>query len=287
MSEKLSRRTALTLVTGLGLRAEGASDGIRAGCQTRAYGSPIRDRALLPGIYKDLAETGFEGFETKFASLEYAFAVPEPARREIEKYGLALIGLHAGFRLQPQSADVEKAQRIARGIRDLGGKHFICSGPGLPRTAAGIDEEAMQTWCGHVSRMGRYCREIGVRFCLHNHGAELAHGAAELQAVMERTDAREVSLLLDLSYFPDAGLQAGEWVSRYASRLAGLHLREHVGGKEVMLGEGSLDAGAVAAALRKASWSGWVILEVNKRADMPSRELVAHGRRYMRERMKV
>jgi inosose dehydratase len=149
------------------------------------------------------------------------------------------------------------------------------------------DPEALELWCGQISRMGRYCREIGVRFCLHNHGAELAHGAAELQAVMERTDAREVSLLLDLSYFPDAGLQAGEWITRYASRLAGLHLREHVGGKEAMLGEGSLDAAAVAAALRKASWSGWVILEVNKRADMPSRELVAHGRRYMRERMKI
>ena len=263
---------------------------IRAGCQTRAFGSPVRDRSLLPGIYRDLAETGYAGFETNFASLEFAFADPGPARKEFVSRGLDLIGLHVGLRLQHAdmaAAEMEKAQRIARGVRDLGGKHLICSGPGLGRTAAGIDAGQLERWCANVGRVGRYCKEIGVRFCLHNHGAELAHNAEELQAVMSRTDPGEVSLLLDLSYFPDAGLKAEEWIARYASRLAGLHVREHVDGKEVMLGEGRLDAGAVASALRQASWSGWVILEVNRRADMPSRELIAHGRRYLRERFGV
>ena len=41
------------------------------------------------------------------------------------------------------------------------------------------------------------------------------------------------------------------------------------------------------AALREADWSGWVIVEVNRRDDMSSDELVLKARNHLRQTMEI
>ncbi|MBI3683774.1 MAG: TIM barrel protein [Acidobacteria bacterium] len=264
---------------------------IRPGCQTRAYGSPIREKERLLAVLDEIAATGFEGFETNFASLEHSFDNPDPMRREIEKRGLALIGLHTSPKLHvtdTAAREMRAAQRIARAIQALGGSLLVCSGSGMPRTGSGmLDPKTLELWCSNLNDLGRFCRDLGVRLAIHNHGKELENNAQELDAVMGATAAAHVWLLADISYCIGAGIRAEDVLARYASRLAGIHIRDLKNGKEVLLGTGELDTRAVAEALRAVRWSGWAILEMNRRADMSSREMIMEGRRHMKQVMQI
>lgn len=269
----------------------GAEGKWRAGCQTRAFGSPLPQKDRFLAALDDIAAAGYEGIETNFVSLEHAFDDPGPMRDEFRKRRLELIGLHGSPRLanaELAEAEMRTGERIARGIRALGGSLFVMSGSGVPRTADGkLSSDVLRLWCGNLSTFGRYCADQGVRLCVHNHAKEVSNNAEELLRVMEGTDGRAVSFVVDVSFFLDVGLRPEEWVARFAPRLAGIHLRDHKAAKEVVLGEGDLNPEAVAGALRKAGWSGWVILELNKRTDRTSRKMIEEARGYMKERMGV
>lgn len=264
---------------------------LRAGCQTRAFGSPLPEKERFLAALDDIAATGFEGIETNYASLEHSFDAPGPMKDEFRRRNLALIGLHGSPRLanaEMAEAEMRKGERIARAIRDLGGSMFMMSGSGVARTAEGkLDGEVLERWCRNLNAFGKYCREQGVRLCVHNHVKEVSNNGEELQAVAAGTEPRLVSFVLDVSFFLDVGLKPQEWLPRFASRLGAIHLRDHKAAKEVLLGEGELDAAAVAASLREARWEGWVILELNKRADRTSRELIAQSRGYMKKTMGI
>ncbi|MBS1826956.1 MAG: sugar phosphate isomerase/epimerase [Acidobacteria bacterium] len=285
----MQRRAFLALLPAAG-QVRGAGNW-QAGCQTRAFGSPLPKREQFLAALDDIAATGFEGIETNFASLEHSFDDPGPMKDEFRRRRLELIGLHASPRLAQADvaeAEMRKGERIARGVRALGGSLFVMSGSGIPRGADGkMRADVMELWCRNLNVFGRYCREQGVRLCVHNHAKEVAHNAEELIGVMAGTDRQLVSFVVDVSFFLDVGLKPEEWVGRFAPRLAGIHLRDHKAAKEVLLGEGELNPEAVAASLRKAGWSGWVILELNKRTDRTSRQLITEARQYMKQRMGV
>src|SRR5260370_18578141 len=75
----LSRRDIL-LASLAALTGAQARSRIRLGCQTRAYGSPLKNRAELLAALADLHDLGYEGFETNFASLADSFADPRRDR---------------------------------------------------------------------------------------------------------------------------------------------------------------------------------------------------------------
>lgn len=284
----LRRTFVATLPSGLLIGAEGKW---RAGCQTRAFGSPIPQKDRFLAALDDIAKAGYEGIETNFASLEHSFDDPGLMREEFRKRRLELIGLHGSPRLanaELAETEMRKGERIARGIRALGGGLFVMSGSGVARTADGkLSGDVLQLWCRNLNTFGQYCADQGVRLCVHNHAKEVSNNAEELLRVMEGTNARVVSFVVDVSFFLDVGLKPEEWVARFAPRMAGIHLRDHKAAKEVVLGEGELNPEAVAAELRKAGWSGWVILELNKRTDRTSPQMIKEARSYMKTRMGV
>ena len=71
----LTRRALLSTALAPVL-SEAAAPKVQVGCQTRAYGSPILDRRRFLAVLDDLAELGYEGFETNYRSLEHSFDAP-------------------------------------------------------------------------------------------------------------------------------------------------------------------------------------------------------------------
>ena len=119
---------------------QGASNQVRVGCQTRAYGSPIPDRDEFLAALSDLGRLGYDGFETNYRSLEQSFIQPRPVRREFEKRHIEMMGLHvgAGFFDPTKILDEHKLiHRIAGAVREFGGGHIIVSGRRLPAGADG------------------------------------------------------------------------------------------------------------------------------------------------------
>jgi inosose dehydratase len=288
----ISRRHFVAVVAGaVAARAQTASPRIRVGCQTRAYGVPIKDREQLLSVLDDLVATGYEGFETNFASLESSFDDPAPMRAEFEKRHINLIGLHGTLNFtNPANLEKERAQfdRLAKASKGLGAELLILSSNGVPRDSEGrLDSAALKLRCDELNHAGAACRALGLRLATHNHAKEVANDGEEVNAVMERTEPRNVSMLMDASYVHNAHLNVPAFIRKYYGRTAGIHVRDQQDGKQVDMGKGELDFRGIAEALRDTRWSGWVILEVNKRPDMSSRELVESSRKFMRDVMKI
>ena len=75
-----------------------------------SFEEPLRLLAALA----DLHDLGYEGFETNFASLADSFADPQPARAEIARRGLPLIGLHMGAALFSPARLEKEQEQIAQ-----------------------------------------------------------------------------------------------------------------------------------------------------------------------------
>ena len=286
----LTRRTLLTTALAP-VVSQAVPQRTQVGCQTRAYGSPIPDRSRFLAVLDDLAALGYEGFETNYRSLEHSFDDPAPMRREFEKRGVELIGLHLGvglFDAEKVPGEQEQIQRIAKAVQGLGGGHIILSGRRLPTEAGGRAERAaLGAKARELNRAGRACRELGIQVSFHNHRHELAHGAEEITFVLAETDPDMVSLVLDVGHPFPPRLSVTELVYQYPNRIAGFHLRDTKAGKEVMIGSGDFDFAALGKAIRRTGWLGWLIVEVNKRKDISSRELVKKCRSHLRQTMKV
>jgi inosose dehydratase len=285
---KLSRRACLALAAAP-LFAAGEKP--RVGCQTRAYGSPIPDKAKLLGVLEDLKAAGYDGFETNFKSLEHSFDDPAPMRREIEARGVPLIGLHMGAGLfEPEKIADERAQvlRVARAVHALGGGHVIVSGRQLPTGPNGrVLPEALAAKAREADSLGAELRAMGVRLSIHNHTLEVAHDAAELRGLLAQTSPENVGLLFDIGHVLHNEVDIAAFVRENGPRITGLHVRDVRDGDEVLIGTGVVDFQALGKAIHETGWNGWVIVEVNPRKDMASRELVNRARKHLRNTMGV
>lgn len=291
MSGPLHRRNfVFTLAAILGGPAT-AAPRVRVGCQTRAYGSPLPNPDEFFVALGGLRRAGYAGFETNYRSLEWAFDNPSPAKQRLAAVGVEMIGLHAGVGLYEQdkaSEEFELVRRIARGVRSLGGEHVIVSGRRLPQRSDGrAEREALARKAENLNNLGEECRRLGIRLSFHNHAHEVQHDAEEIRFVLNRTDPGLVSLLFDAGHVLRAEIDVPAFIREHASRIAGLHVRDVKDGEEVLIGTGTMDFRALGKALRDTAWSGWVIVEVNKRDDFASDDLVLRARQHLRHTMEI
>jgi sugar phosphate isomerase/epimerase len=283
----MNRRHFLVAAAALARMAGAADTRLRLGCQTRAYGSPIRDREKLLAVLDDLAAVGYEGFETNFASLQASFADPAPMRGEIEKRRVPLIGLHLGTGFyDPARIEQEQAQvlEVARATKAFGGTHLMLSGnhPRGEWTAEMVDRK-----CRELNRAARACRELGIQLCAHNHGRELEHGGEHFRELMAGTYPDLVSFVFDVGNPFPADFSPLESIGRFLNRIAAFHLRDTKQGKEVLTGSGEFDFAGLGKLLHERNWSGWLIIELNRRDDIPSRKLIADARDYIRQKTQI
>jgi sugar phosphate isomerase/epimerase len=288
----IARRDFIAVLAGAVLApGQSASPRIKVGCQTRAYGVPIADREKLLSVLDDLVATGYQGFETNYASLQSSFEEPASMRAEFEKRQIKLIGLHGSANFtNPDNVEKERTQidRLAKASKGLGAELLILSSAGVARNPDGrLDSAALKLRCIELNRAGAACRALGIRLCTHNHAKEVANDGEEVNAVMARTKPDDVAMLMDAAYVHGAGLSVPAFIRKHHRRIAGIHVRDMREGKEVDMGTGELDFRGIADALRETRWAGWVILEINKRADISSRQLVESSRKYMRDVMKI
>jgi sugar phosphate isomerase/epimerase len=279
-----SRRRALLASLAAVIRGQ-ARPRIRLGCQTRAWGSPLRDRAQLLAALSDLHDLGYEGFETNYASLAESFANPQPARAEIAKRGVPLIGLHMGAALfNPARIEREREQiaQVARAVKDFGGEYLMLSGIGAPETA-----DALKSKCRELNSAGKVCKDLGIGLCSHNHAQELEHNARGLRAILDDTDPQQVSIVLDVGNPFPPGFTPAVIVRRYAKRIPVFHLRDSVAGKEVLFGAGECDFAGLGRALAETEWAGWLIVEVNRNPRIPSRKMAETARDFIRKQMNL
>jgi len=122
--------------------------------------------------------------------------------------------------------------------------------------------------------------ESGLRTVFHHHCAGYVETAAEIDALMERTDPSLVGLCLDSGHATYGGGSALDVLSRHRARTWHVHFKDcepHVAerarrermdyqsalrlGLFCELGRGSVDFPALLAELRKMGYDGWIVVE--------------------------
>jgi sugar phosphate isomerase/epimerase len=252
-----SRRTFL-LASGATL-AWAKSGPIRVGCQ--ANGFPLK-QGDFPGLLKSLESMkslGYVGFECNYRFVDSEFGRAAAAREQIEKSGLKFIGAHASM---DQIRGAQGA-RILAGVASLGADCIVMSGSGLSPEGR-FEKSALLAKAKELDRLGGLLKQNGLKLAYHNHNPEFANNNAEVTGLADNTDPALVNFLMDAGHGYLGGGNPAAFLSSHFKRIYGIHLKTFKGKEtsgQVPLGQGDFDFEALAAAVKKTGWSGWIIDE--------------------------
>jgi sugar phosphate isomerase/epimerase len=254
---RLSRRAFLVAASAAVAWTKDAP--IRVGCQANGFPYKQGDYAGLLKALEAMKSLGFAGFECNYRFLESEFDRPAAARAQIEKIGVKFIGAHASMD-QVRGA---QGERILAGVAAIGAGCIVMSGRGLSPEGR-FEKAALLEKAKELNRLGGILKDKGLVLAYHNHNPEFANHNAEMIGLAENTDPALVHFLMDAGHGYLGGGNPAEFLSTYWKRIYGIHLKTFKGkatSGQAPLGQGDFDFQALAAAVKKTRWTGWIIDE--------------------------
>jgi sugar phosphate isomerase/epimerase len=256
---KLTRREVLISGTGLlaSTMGQGAKDRPKVGLQTNGYPLKPGDFPALLSALENAKTLGYVGFECNVRFVEGQFSRAAEARKEIEKTGVEFIGGHYSMK-QAQAATFPQ---VVSNVAALGAHAIVMSGSALSPEGK-FEKEAALKKAAEIDALAKICRSNGLRLAYHNHNAEFANHDAEIDALAEATNPELVDFLMDAGHGYLGGGNPAEFMAKHSRRIFGCHVKTFKGENEqVPLGQGDFGFEALAAAIRKTGWSGWLLTE--------------------------
>ena len=239
---------------------------VHFGCQARTFGEGVyKDEAAFLTVLRQIGEVGFEGMETNWKNLERYFQHPASFAKILNEAHLKLIGAHIGgspWTAASRSQVLADVERTARFVKAVGGEFVVFSGA-YPKERP-LPPDAWQKMAEFVNEAGRICEKSGVRYLYHNHWVECESGGMEQMCRL--TDPKLVGFAFDTGHAVRAGADPAGIIGMLGGRLGVIHFADASpdgpsAAKRPPLGEGRLNMPAVVEALRRASFSGWIVLE--------------------------
>jgi sugar phosphate isomerase/epimerase len=253
-----------------------AANSLKVGCQTNGYPLKAGDFPALLRTLDTLKSISYTGFECNTRFVEGQFGRAAEARQEIEKTGVEFIGGHYSMK-QAQSGTFPQ---VVAGLAALGAKAVVMSGTGLSPEGK-FEKAAAVKKAEEMNALAKICRAGGLRLAYHNHNPEFANHNAEIEALAEATNPELVDFLMDAGHGYWGGGNPAEFMMKHSHRIFGCHVKTFKGQQQAPLGEGDWGFEALAEAIKKTAWSGWLIDEEGggKTANTPA---VATDRQYIR-----
>lgn len=287
MSISLSRRTLLAAVPG---SLAAAAPRVRFGCQTNSW--PIDPKKLdtFAGVLDRVKSFAFQGFETSFRNVQEHFGAADEVRRVIDSSGLKFLGVHIflakGYDPRTLIAPADLYRRVVDGSAPLGAERLILSGD-TAAPGGKLDREALKRKCAAINEAARYAKDKGLACAYHNHGTEFAGGAVEIRGLLEGTDPKLVQFMFDSGHARRQKTDPAAFFLEHHTRMAGVHLRDLSDrpGDNPQLGPFPLEA--LAAAIRKAKWTGWLVVEEENAIGKSGDDAVRPAREALRKVFKA
>lgn len=150
---------------------------------------------------------------------------------------------------------------------------------------ADLDDASMSQLADGLNLFGRYACEHGMKLVYHPHIGTLIQNDAEVDLLMERTDADLVHLVADTGHIAFAGGDTVDFFERHAHRIGHVHLknvrqsiadrvwvesmsfeRAVVEGVFTVPGddEGSIDYVPLFEILEREKYTGWLVVEAEQ-----------------------
>ena len=248
----------------------------------------------------DIAAVGFHGIQLRSNIVAEWGERSSELRGRLEQKGLALLCFSSGtVDADPaqQNEYLETHVKHARFVKALGGEllQLISRRP----TGRAPTPEEFERLGRLLTEIGRRTADLGVRLVYHHHMRAFGEAPDEIARVLDASDAKFVSLLLDIAHYQQGGGEPVAAVSLHKERIAILHLKDVVSPlpgdarppresyRFVELGRGKVDVPGVIAAVAKIQFRGPAVIELDAVPD-PARtpkDCAAINKQYVVEKL--
>ncbi len=231
-----------------------------------------------------------------YAGVELGHKFPrDPAvlKPELDKYSLSLVsGWYSGKLLQrDSSAEIAAMQEHMKLLKAMGSDVLIfaevtgCIHSDIDKRLSQrprIPAEQWPTFCRRLDEVAKACADTGLKLCFHHHMGTVVQSRHDIEIMMQST-SDDMKLLLDTGHARFAGADPVELANQYADRIGHVHckdVRENtlqkmqnrdcsfleavLAGVFTVPGDGCIDYDSVFNAIRKAGYSGWVVVEAEQ-----------------------
>ena len=248
---------------------------------------------------EDIAALGFPGIQLR-ANVLKEFSGPAELRELLEKHQLKMVALSSGgVRIDPavEAEEIAKHTANAKFVHDVGGLYLqVTDERPKGRTVTSADYTRLGKL---ITEIGKRTADLGITLGYHNHMGTLGQSPEEVDQILQAVDPRYAKLELDVAHYFQGGGDPAKAIEKYADRLLFLHIKdvESLPAADnskhpyhfVELGRGRVDLPAVFAALQKANFRGWAIVELDSVPDKSRtpKECAEISKRYLEEKLKV
>ena len=271
----------------------------------------LRPKIPIEQVLREMVEAGYEGTEygTGLPS------APKELRAMLAPHRLFLASMFCWISLEDrerQGAEVERGLGIARTlaamqVRELilgmrgDARRIALAGRVPPDGSASLTDTQWRILADGVHTLARACEPLGVRLAVHPHAGSYVETRAELETLFSLTDATALGLCVDAGHLVYGGADPVEVVEAFGPRVWYVHIKDvnpavlalssqnGLGFLDALrsyifcgLGKGCVDLRRFVDALRKAQFSGWMVIEQDTSPEPPF-ETAWRNRRYLKE----
>jgi inosose dehydratase len=230
-------------------------------------------------VLAEMAGLGLKA--TELGPTGYLGASSQAVREQLHSHGLRLVGgfVPVAMHIEPD-VNLDAALAAMRTLADAGAEVVVLAGQSVDgsydRTVVMTDRE-WPVFLATLGRLQKISADLGLTCTLHPHAGTTV---ADRESVLRLVDSSDVLLCLDTGHLVIGGMQPAELLDRAAERVAHVHLKDvRLPVAEVVapgtssyieavraglyapLGQGDLDIAGVVAALERAGYQGWYVLE--------------------------
>ena len=219
-------------------------------------------------------------------------------KQSMERAGLRCVSAH--YSLKDLLPKVDETIQYGK---DLGLEYIVCASPWFKDPSSVRDagsREArermtLEDWrwnADQFNRIGERVHAAGMRFAYHNHTPEFRseNGVMFYDELLRQTDPAKVAMELDCGWAAVAGQKPVDLLTRYATRITMLHVKDFKMGHGAVplpeppsteLGHGVIDYRAIFAAAKRTNNIEHIFVE-QEEFDMPAMEALKVDADYMR-----
>ena len=217
----------------------------------------------LPEIFADAEAAGFHNIE-----LSDVFFTTELRDRTLfllSKHHLQAPSVYVHGAMHDEVLYRETEQRalnVLSAAKPAGCRAIVCNPE--PKSSGEKTDQELERQAAFVNDLGRELAARGAELRIHSHKVEFQSAAREWRSMLRHTDAKLISICLDIDWIKQAGQDPMEFLREAGPRVAEIHVRSSrkLVWQESVEGGGDVDYHGIQAFLVKEHLAPLVVVEL-------------------------
>ncbi len=216
---------------------------------------------ILDNVFSDLKRAGYDGIELMEAILRHEGSVKR-LNELVHKHKLPVTGTsyYGDMWDKPQQQHIwEDMEGVLERLHAVGGTMIGLTVGDAKRTKT---EAELDTQADTLNKIIALCKKYAIAPNLHNHTFEVTNDLHDLKGTLKRIP--HIKLGPDLNWLVRGGVDPVWFIKTYGHQMVYMHLRDQrADGKWTeAVGDGVMDFGAIAKALKEIKYSGRAAVEL-------------------------